>query len=34
MSVLARDVAQEFGFRFGRMPKVSRALAQTLIWRR
>jgi galactokinase len=25
MSVLARDVAQEFGFRFGRMPKVSRA---------
>ena len=25
MSVLARDVAQEFGFRFGRMAKVSRA---------
>ena len=25
MSVLARDVAQEFGFRFGRVPKVSRA---------
>jgi len=25
MSVLARDVAQEFGFRFGRTPKVSRA---------
>ena len=25
MSVQARDVAQEFGFRFGRMPKVSRA---------
>ena len=25
MSVLARDAAQEFGSRFGRMPKVSRA---------